>query len=74
MYLHTRLRTQSPPCQFRFVSRSDRGLSRDLSTATCACFRWSCFMTTRDNGHEQWQRHIDSHNTTTPTYEVETPQ
>ena len=56
MYLHIR---QPKACVFRFADRSDRP-GHDLSTATCACFRWSCFMTTRDIGHEQWQRHMDS--------------
>lgn len=59
MYLHTRSRTQSLPCRFRYVDRTQRP-GRDLSTATCDCFRWSCFMTTRDIGHEQWQQHITS--------------
>lgn len=70
MYLHTRSRTQSPPCRFRFVDRAQRP-GRDLSTATCDCFRWSCFGTTRPIGHQLWQKHINSNLT---SHETETAQ
>lgn len=56
MYLHN---PRPKRCAYRFTDRSHRR-DRDLSTATCDCFRWSCFMTTLEAGHEHWLKHIDS--------------
>jgi hypothetical protein len=50
------------PHRFRFVDRSDRGHVRDLSVATCNCFAWSCFMTTRERAHELWLEHTQNSN------------
>lgn len=47
---------KTPPCRFRYADRSRRA-GRDLSSASCDCLGWSCFMTTRETGFAEWQKH-----------------